>query len=96
MTVRLKEQGYDPHAWNEWPSVVPPIAVDMRLEWKRETCNGDTVRFGVRANFDGSCWWTFERSSSRICGKRIDLSKVEHVRFRPWDDDTLGGRHQEV
>ena len=63
--------GYDPHNWNEYPNVIPPEGILMRIE---------TDKFRDCAIFKNGHWFSdygVEASSKITCPVR---------RFRPWED----------
>lgn len=62
---------YDPHNWNEWPEVEPPINEKMMVEVK--TKDGITVTRAC-AKFSGKTWCTFKIEDWKDC----------IVYFRPW------------
>lgn len=75
---------FDPSAWNEWPNVLPPAHVLMRVEIitghvpKNDLgIVGRCPRFRGCAVFDGQ-YWDF---NDKAC-----LCRGETVRFRPWED----------
>lgn len=75
---------FDPSAWNEWPNVLPPAHVLMRVEIitghvpKNDLgIVGRRPRFRGCAVFDGQ-YWDF---NDKAC-----LCRGETVRFRPWED----------
>lgn len=75
---------YDPSTWNEWPNVIPPARMLMRVEILTERLDqngpeprGGRKRFRGCASFDGQ-YWNFYGAAH--------LSPGETVRFRPWED----------
>ena len=75
---------YAPSTWNEWPNVIPPARVLMRVEILTERLDqngpeprGGRKRFRGCASFDGQ-YWNFYGAAH--------LSPGETVRFRPWED----------
>ena len=75
---------HDPSTWNEWPNVIPPARVLMRVEILTERLDqngpeprGGRKRFRGCASFDGQ-YWNFYGAAH--------LSPGETVRFRPWED----------
>ena len=64
---------YDPHNWNDFPSVTPPVLEIMRV--RRKTSTGGFERFC--ASFRNGVW----RDAN-------DFDHVIHnvVCFRPWED----------
>lgn len=69
------EEVYDPHAWNDYPEMMPPEGVLMRVETKggRKFC-------GYYHTFaEGGCW-CYEDGT--VCPEAISKS-VE--RYRPWE-----------
>ena len=65
---------YDPSTWNEWPNVIPPEGVDMRVEVLSK--DGEVIFKGASV-FVTDAW--------NIGGHWYDDRRV---RFRPWDDTT--------
>lgn len=63
---------YDPHAWNKWPEVKPPVNVWMRLETDRG--------LGFKARLNDLGIWVDGKSRAFF----YDVG--EFVRFRPWED----------
>ena len=64
---------YNPNDWNEFPEVMPPKCLNMRVEFKNSI-------EGIKAWWDGKCW--------RICkGTDFETDPIvtnEVSRFRPW------------
>ena len=80
---------YNPHGWNEWPDVTPPVDVPMRCEiWISETPEGGIFK-GVTfqktcLKWDGSTWRHYRDGvSSR---DEVFEGEIRRIRFRPWVD----------
>ena len=79
LTISKKEiepiEEYDPHAWNNYPEVTPPVGILMRAEGH--------YRYGGifkgAAAWDNGVWLPLE-----------PMTEPEDImidRFRPWDED---------
>ncbi len=72
---------YDPNAWNEYPTIKPPVGVPMRIEYK--TCKGHIG--GILALFFDGTWHRCTPDGT-TCFLILDR---DVKRFRPWDDDNV-------
>ena len=73
--IRTKE-GYDPHAWNNYPEVTPPEDISLRCEGLHED-TGHKFRAALQ----------FAHGEFRFeCGFRM-LPNTRVTRFRPWDEE---------
>lgn len=70
---------YNPHSWNEFPTVKPPYDVMMRIEFE----NGEGTKGFYKHGFDGSDYWF---SKSRMAFSKNMLINNPIKRFRPWED----------
>lgn len=69
---------YDPKVWNQFPDVVPPEKVMMRVEIHRNDSFGQqTRRVGA---------WFCRGSWQEPDGILVDINDLDDVRFRPWED----------
>lgn len=66
---------YNPHAWNEYPAVIPPEGVLMRVE-----AVGRSGVFRDCAIFKDGVW------QSDMDGEACDEFYAKVKRFRPWED----------
>ena len=69
------EEVYDPHAWNDYPEMMPPEDVLMRVE----TTTGSKFCGYYHTFAEGGCW-CYEDGT--VCPEAISKS-VE--RYRPWE-----------
>lgn len=68
---------YNPHGWNEYPKVIPPENVRMRVEFKYKNKPEKTYH-ACFYFFSGKWYWD-------TCQYSID-SSIGNIRFRPWKD----------
>ena len=66
---------YDPHAWNEWPTVEPPNGELMRVEY---VDIDNRHRKGCAVFYPPKSWLDYN-------GKVI--KGVNAIRFRPWEEE---------
>ncbi len=70
---------YDPYTWNEYPNVIPPEDVSMRVEY-------------VQFNTHGEKGITLRKCAIFRKGEWVDdvleypLASIKTCRFRPWED----------
>lgn len=86
-THELEEVHEDnPHAWNEYPKVIPPYDKHMCLEFF-ETINQRMCRFVAYYTSNG---WrsSVENGLAKyvLTDDLIESGYVKNVRFRPWED----------
>lgn len=72
MVEKVKE--YNPKAWNNYPEVMPPTNVLMRVEIQEL---GRPKPIKTSGTYDGSRWSFFAHDYCSPCD----------IRFRPWDDE---------
>lgn len=72
MVEKVKE--YNPKAWNNYPEVMPPTNVLMRVEIQEL---GRPKPIKTSGTYDGSRWSFFAHGYCSPCD----------IRFRPWDDE---------
>ena len=78
--IRTKE-GYDPHAWNNYPEVTPPEDISLRCEGHdRDT--GRPFRAILRYLDGGFC---FDSTDPRFYRSLFPGMVID--RFRPWDEE---------
>lgn len=77
---------YNPHAWNDYPKVIPPYDKHMCLEFF-ETINQRMCRFVAYYTSNG---WrsSVENGLAKyvLTDDLIESGYVKNVRFRPWED----------
>lgn len=78
--MTVKEKGYDPHAWNEWPAVTPPEIGTYRVEVFLDDSDKPYVR--VAGYWNGKRWTADDPEG----GGQYYVTDGERTRFRPWDD----------
>lgn len=86
---------YDPHNWNEWPDVTPPVEVPMRCEiWIEETPKGaifkGIVFLPTCLKWDGSAWRNCRDGVSSL--DEMFEGEIKRLRFRPWVDPDEEGK----
>lgn len=67
---------YNPGNWNEYPKVMPPERVMMRVEYKDG--RGTKAYFSINSEGE-ACWYT-------ATGLPFFTADGDPVRFRPWED----------
>lgn len=82
----IDDRTYSPKAWNKWPEVIPPNSTQyFRAEFDVQI-DGERVTRGERWMWEASrCRWV-DDTGAEVC-----TDELENVRFRPWDDDAVGG-----
>ena len=70
---------YDPYAWNEYPNVMPPEDVLMRVEYVQFNTHGEKeITIRTCAIFRKGEW---------LDGVlKYPLASIKTCRFRPWED----------
>ena len=72
------EEVYDPHAWNDYPEMMPPEGVLMRVE---NVSNGILHR---SCAIFGGANWHLTADGHAVYSEGFTLDNVK--RFRPWED----------
>ena len=72
-TIEARKE-YNPKAWNNYPEVMPPTNVLMRVEIQEL---GRPKPIKTSGTYDGSRWSFFAHGYCSPCD----------IRFRPWDDE---------
>ena len=78
--IRTKE-GYDPHAWNNYPEVTPPEDISLRCEG-HDRDPGRPFRAILRYLDGGFC---FDSTDPRLYRSLFPGMVID--RFRPWDEE---------
>ena len=66
---------YDPNEWNEFPKIIPPFDIDMRVELD------DGTRYCAKYHmFSDGCFWVHTNGT---CMPKYMNDKV--IYFRPWE-----------
>ena len=68
---------YNPNAWNDYPAVLPPENVWMRVELNNP--DGSVFRDVARFVEDGGAYYWVDQIKN-------DIPNFQVARFRPWED----------
>lgn len=73
--VEVKE--YNPNEWNDYPAVLPPIGVLMRVEFVETEGKDEPESHYIAASFNGEAWCHYDGFLANV--------EINEFRFRPWE-----------
>ena len=75
---------YNPHAWNDSRKVTPPENVVFRAKVYWTSFEGETIVDYDCLIYQYSSWYRVR--NCKPFGGRLNITKGDHVEFRPWED----------